>query len=67
MPTATNTPAITGIASPPETCREVGLSRTTLWRMVKAGTFPKPVKLSPRRIGWRRADLHAWVESRQEG
>ena len=28
-------------------------SSATLWRKVKAGTFPKPVKLGPRITAWR--------------
>ena len=27
--------------------------------------FPKPVKLSPRRIGWRKKDVVAWLEQRR--
>lgn len=29
----------------------------TLWRKVKAGTFPKPVKLGPRITAWRGEDI----------
>jgi predicted DNA-binding transcriptional regulator AlpA len=32
-------------------------SSATLWRMVKAGTFPKPVKLGPRITAWRVEDI----------
>ena len=31
-------------------------SSATLWRKVKAGTFPKPVKLGPRITAWRVED-----------
>ena len=31
----------------------VPFSSATLWRRVKAGTFPKPVKLSERVTAWR--------------
>jgi predicted DNA-binding transcriptional regulator AlpA len=37
-----------------------GMSRTTAWRMVRAGTLPKPVHISPGRIGWRHSDIAAW-------
>ncbi len=43
-----------------------GLSRTTIWRMVKTGRFPKPVELGPRAPGWRQSDVHGWLESRPE-
>ena len=36
-------------------------SRTTLWRMVKEGSFPAPVKLSTKITAWRAEDIHAWL------
>ena len=48
----------------PEVCKTTGLSKTTIWRMVKAGTFPPPVQLSPRAVGWRRSDIEKWLENR---
>ena len=36
-------------------------SAPTLWRKVKAGTFPKPVKLSERVTAWRVGDIRAWA------
>jgi predicted DNA-binding transcriptional regulator AlpA len=38
-------------------------SSATLWRKVKAGTFPRPVKLGPRITAWRVEDIYALVES----
>jgi prophage regulatory protein len=38
-------------------------SSATLWRKVKAGTFPKPVKLGPRITAWRVEDIRALVAS----
>ena len=29
-----------------------GLSRTTIWRRVRAGTLPPPVALGPNSVGW---------------
>jgi len=37
-----------------------GKSVTTLWRMVKAGDFPPPVKISPRLRGWSRETLERY-------
>ena len=42
----------------------VPVSSATLWRNVKAGTFPAPVKLSDRVTAWRVGDIRAWMESR---
>lgn len=40
--------------------KEVGLSRSTLWRRVKGGSFPPPVALGGNLIGWRSCDIEGW-------
>ncbi|MFQ5674050.1 MAG: helix-turn-helix transcriptional regulator [Nitrospinales bacterium] len=47
-----------------DVCRETRLSRTTLWRLERVGKFPARVQLGERAVGWRRADIEAWIESR---
>ncbi len=42
----------------------VPFSSATLWRKVKAGTFPAPVKLSARVTAWRVEDIREWIRSR---
>jgi prophage regulatory protein len=37
-------------------------SSATLWRKVKAGTFPQPVKLGPRITAWRVEDIRTLIE-----
>lgn len=37
-------------------------SAATLWRKVKAGTFPHPVKLGPRITAWKAEDIRDWIE-----
>lgn len=44
---------------------EVGLSRTTIWREVRAGRLPRPAQLSPGRIGWWSEDVDAWKQARR--
>ena len=36
-------------------------SAPTLWRKVKAGTFPKPIKLSERVTCWKVSEVRAWM------
>lgn len=36
-------------------------SAPTLWRKVRAGTFPKPVKLSERVTAWNVGTVRAWL------
>lgn len=42
----------------------VGLSRSSIYRLMGNGAFPVPVKLGQRAVAWRAADVHAWIESR---
>ena len=42
----------------------VPISSATLWRYVKAGSFPAPVKLFPRVTAWRVEDVREWMRSR---
>ena len=41
-----------------------GLSRSTLYARIKAGTFPAPVSLGPRAVGWIASDEQRWVSDR---
>lgn len=41
-----------------------GLSEKTILRHRHAGDFPAPLQLSTQAIGWRRADVDAWLRSR---
>lgn len=41
-----------------------GLSTTTVWRYRQRGAFPEAIRLSDGTIGWRRADIAAWLDSR---
>ena len=43
----------------------VPFSGPTLWRKVKAGTFPAPVKLSERVTAWRIREIRAWIRARE--
>ena len=40
-----------------------GLSRSTLYRKMKAGTFPKNVQISARCVGWRESAVEAWMRN----
>jgi len=41
------------------------LSKSVLRRLMLCGDFPVPVKLSPNRVAWRRAEVEEWVQSRE--
>ena len=48
----------------PDVMAATGLKRSALYDAIADGTFPKPVKLSQRAVGWPESDLTAWAESR---
>ncbi len=51
----------------PKVQESTGLPRSTLYALVKAGKFPKPVKLSDtgRCVAWKDSDVGAWIDSRK--
>jgi predicted DNA-binding transcriptional regulator AlpA len=42
----------------------IPISAATLWRKVREGSFPAPVRLSARVVAWRVGDVTAWMRSR---
>lgn len=60
-----NTSDLDRILGIDEVVRLSGLSPATVWRAIKAGTFPAPVRISARRVGWRASDIRSWIASRQ--
>ena len=52
----------TGFIRQPHVLEVVPFSAATLWRKVRAGTFPAPVKLSARVTAWKCSDIRKWME-----
>lgn len=48
----------------PAVLERVPWSDTTLWRQVKAGNFPAPIKISANAVAWREADVEQWIADR---
>ena len=48
----------------PAVMHVTGLSRSTLYRLIADEQFPRPVRLGPRAVAWRRSDVEAWSEAR---
>ena len=48
----------------PEVKRRVGLGRSTIYRLMDLGTFPKARKLGLRAIGWSEAEIDGWIASK---
>ena len=45
---------------------ECTISKTTIYRMMRAGAFPCPVKIGERAVRWRTAAIQKWLDSRPE-
>jgi prophage regulatory protein len=43
----------------------VGLSRTTIYRLIGLGKFPPPMRLGANSVAWHSGDINSWIESRQ--
>lgn len=43
-----------------------GLSRSTLYARISEGTFPAPVSLGARAVGWQESDVQSWLEKQVE-
>jgi predicted DNA-binding transcriptional regulator AlpA len=50
----------TDIANIREVAAMVGLSRATIYRLEKLGTFPKRRRLSHNRVCWLRGEVESW-------
>jgi prophage regulatory protein len=48
----------------PQVMALTGLSSVTIWRLERAGDFPKRIKLTGRAVGWKAADISAWIDAR---
>ncbi|NOD78910.1 AlpA family transcriptional regulator [Ruegeria sp. HKCCD4332] len=46
-----------------EVIERTGLSRASIYRLMKSGDFPKRVKLSVRMVGWREQDIQEWLDN----
>ena len=57
-------PKVDRMLRPPSVMSIMGWSRTTLWRRVRAGTFPPPVELGANSIGWTESVVMAERDSR---
>ena len=44
----------------------VGLGRSTIYRWISEGNFPKPVRLGCRSVGWLESAIDTWIVSRSK-
>ena len=51
----------TRLLSPKVVCERTSLSRSTLDRLVAAGKFPQPIRITDRRLAYDAAAVEAWM------
>jgi prophage regulatory protein len=48
-----------------EVAQRVALSRSTIWRMERAGQFPKRRRLSVNKVAWYEPEIDEWLQNRE--
>lgn len=44
----------------------LGVSHASIWRWVRAGHFPRPVRIGQAAIAWPEDEVAAWMQARRE-
>ena len=47
-----------------EVTTRTGLARTTIYRKMRDGSFPEPLKIGVRAVGWPESEIEAWLATR---
>ena len=50
-----------------EVSKLTGLARATIYKKVNDGSFPPPIRLGDRAVGWRMSDIVTWLEAPERG
>jgi len=53
----------TNILRRPVVESRTGLSRSTIYAAIEKGSFPRPISLGPRAVGWIEEEIDAWIEA----
>ncbi len=56
----------TAILRLPAVKTRTGLSRSTIYLRISEGSFPKPVSLGGRAVGWIEAEVNDWLNQQIE-
>ena len=61
---ATESRRATRLIRLPEVQHQVGLGRSTIYRWMSEGKFPKPVQLGGYAVAWAEDEVQAWIATR---
>lgn len=48
----------------PDVVKSTGLARSTIYKKISLGEFPKSISLGTTSVGWLESDVQQWIESR---
>lgn len=48
----------------PEVMKIIGLRRSTIYRKISEGSFPRPIPLGERAVGWIESDIQEWIDKK---
>ncbi|MCG5494411.1 helix-turn-helix transcriptional regulator [Ectothiorhodospira variabilis] len=48
----------------PEVEHRTGYKRSFIYKLMREGQFPQPVKLGSRAVAWRESDIDRWIQDR---
>ena len=46
-----------------EVSKLTGLARATIYKKINDGSFPPPIRLGARAVGWRMSDIDTWLQA----
>lgn len=63
MPSRVKTNSIDRFMRLDEVLHATGLSRNTVYRRIREGTFPKQLSIGPNSVAWRQSEIVEWMDS----
>ena len=48
----------------PQVVARIGLSKNSIYRLIRQGEFPRPLQLTPNTVGWRVDEVDKWADAR---
>jgi len=51
----------------PQLVNKTGLSKSSIYQLIRSGVFPKPINLtgSGRAVGWHESEIDEWLANRE--
>jgi len=48
-----------------DVCMKISCGRAVLWRKMKEGAFPKPIKIADGRVAWWEEEVEEWLKNQK--